>query len=216
MSNLESGEFLFPNVPQGPLLIHAAGTHLISAPKLGPGDDRVGSRAYPINIFNQPHFKPLVISPCSSSPASQIKPVGRTWHPMFLHLGCNWVALVMIRHRLSPRAKQPKFNTPAMVKYRLIQAGTSQFPQTAFSFKPALPGHPFIADRLRAALFVTSSASLQLLGLEITALHRNSSPINFCIHSRYLRLYVVTNGYARDNGRSITRPPAGRCPNQAC
>ena len=68
------------------------------------------------------------------------------------------------------QGEAPHFNAPTTVKYRLIQARTSQFPQTAFSFKPALAVHPFIADRLCAALFVTSSASLQLLGLEITAL----------------------------------------------
>jgi hypothetical protein len=61
------------------------------------------------------------------------------------------------------QGETPRFNSPAIVKYSLIQAGTSQIPQTAFSFKPALAGHPFIADKLRAALFVTSSASLQLL-----------------------------------------------------
>jgi hypothetical protein len=72
----------------------------------------------------------------------------------------------------------PHFNTPAMVKYRLIQAGASQFPQTAFFlFEPVLEGNSFITDGLRAALFVTSSASLQLLGLEIIALHPNFSPI---------------------------------------
>jgi hypothetical protein len=62
------------------------------------------------------------------------------------------------------QGEAPHFNTPTTDKYHLIQARTSQFPQTAFSFKPALAVHPFIADRLCAALFVTSSASLQLLG----------------------------------------------------
>src|SRR5271156_2555324 len=56
-----------------------------------------------------------------------------TWPPMFLHLGCDWVALVMMRYRLSTQGEAPRFNTSAMSKYRLTQAGKSQFPQTAFS-----------------------------------------------------------------------------------
>ncbi len=78
------------------------------------------------------------------------------------------------------QGETPRFNTSAMFKYRLTQAETSQFLQTAFFlFESVLEVHPFVADRLRAALFVAFSASLQPLSFEITTLHRNFSPITF-------------------------------------
>jgi hypothetical protein len=85
-----------------------------------------------------------------------------------------------------------------------------------FLFKSALEVHPFIVGRLHAALFVTFSSSLRPLGFKIIALHRNLLQSLLCTQSRRLRLYVITNGYTRDNGPSVARPPESRYPNQAC
>jgi hypothetical protein len=98
---------------------------------------------------------------------------------MFLHLGCGWVALVMMRYRLSPRAQLPVSTLRLCSSTASLRQERPNFPDRFFFFEPALEVHPFIADKLRAALFVAFSASLQPLGFEIIALHRNFSPITF-------------------------------------
>jgi len=114
----------------------------------------------------------------------------------------------MMRYRLSTQGATPISTTQAVFKFA---SPLDHF----FLFKPALEVHPFIVDRLRAALFVTFSSSLQPLGFEIIALHHNFLQ-SLCVYSRRLCLYVVTNGYTRDNGSSVARPPGSHYPNQAC
>lgn len=134
---------------------------------------------------------------------------------MFLHLGCNWVALVMIRHRLSPRAKHP-------ISTVRLWSSTASFRQERPNFpRPLFPSNLPWQGTLSLLTDCAQHCSLlrprpPTASLEITALHRDFSPINFCIHSRRLRLHVATNGYARDNGPSIARPPASCYPHQAC
>jgi hypothetical protein len=142
---------------------------------------------------------------------------------MFLPLGCDWVALVMMRYRLSPRVQPRNLNTGTMFKQCLAQAETSQ---TAFSFStPPLEVPPSLLTDCVQHCSLLSLRAVRPLGFEIIALHRNFSLItffqslfsnHFCVYSRCLCLYVVTNGYTRDNGPSVARPPESRYPNQAC
>ena len=101
---------------------------------------------------------------CSSSPARQVKQVGCD---MMFHVSSSGLRLGGASDDAVSSFTQgaaPRFNTPAMFKYRLTQAGTSQFSQTAF-FEPALEVHPFIANKLRAALFVAFLCKPPVAGL---------------------------------------------------
>jgi hypothetical protein len=97
---------------------------------------------------------------CSSSPARQVKHIGRDMASCVSSSGLRLGGASDDAVSSSTQGAAPRFNTPAMFKYRLTQAGTSQCLRPLFLFEPALEVHPFVADRLRAALFVTFSASL--------------------------------------------------------
>lgn len=154
---------------------------------------------------------------CSSSSARQVKQVG---HDMAAHVSSSGLRLGGASDdavsSFNPGRSSPfqHFGYVEVPPHSGRKVSIS--PDRFFYFTPVLEVHPFIADRLRAALFVTFSASLQPLSFEIIALHRNFFSNHFCAHSRCLCLYVATNGYTRDNGPSVARPPECRYPNQAC
>jgi hypothetical protein len=119
---------------------------------------------------------------CSSSPARQVKQVA---HDMTSHSSSSGLRLGGASDNAVSSFTQgaaPRFNTLATFKYRLISLAR------LFLFEPALEVHPFIADKLRAALFVASSASLQPLGFIVTFLQSLlctlSMLVLICSHER--------------------------------
>jgi hypothetical protein len=85
---------------------------------LGPGENRVtcADGVHGRSPSIQPHSKSRAVSSCQSSCAQQVQ--ADRWqncNAVFLHLGCDWVALVVKQHRLSPRAQLPFQHSPRLV-----------------------------------------------------------------------------------------------------
>jgi hypothetical protein len=121
------------------------------------------------NIFNLVSSL-IAIPPRSPSPAHRVKQVCRD---MASHVSSSGLRLGGASDdTASPltQGEAPHFNNSGHAQVPPDSGRNVPISPDRFFLQAGLAVHPFVANRLYAALFVTSSTSLQLPGLETTAL----------------------------------------------